>query len=155
MWVTLNDAEQKLAKYIAAQRHNNNRKQNVKNARIGPQTDEQTDLNGIAAEIVWCKVNNCYPDMDTNMERPYADAVTHTGELIDIKTTTYTNGHLLAVPWKTGEGVDVYCLIIGEFPKYRIAGYMDANVLIDKNRLKCVGKIASYAATQQELSKEY
>ena len=152
MLIELNEAEQKLAKYVAKKRYENNRSDGTKNSKIGDQSDEATDLEGIAAEIAWCKVNNVYPDLTFDDGRPDADAVSRSGQMVDIKATKYKNGRLLAVRWKKAGGVNLYCLVIGEFPKYRIAGYMSADELLDESRLTNLGHGMTYAATQQELS---
>ena len=73
MVVTLNDAEQRLARYLARQRYESNRNQGVTNNRVGPQSDEVTDLEGIAAEIAFCKLFNVYPDLEHSCKDP-ADA---------------------------------------------------------------------------------
>ena len=49
--ITLNTAEQRLAKFVGRERDRNGRRNGYTNLRIGPQSDEETDLEGIAAEI--------------------------------------------------------------------------------------------------------
>jgi hypothetical protein len=154
MWIELNDAEQRLAKFLAKERYKNARTKNITNSKIGPQSDELTDLNGIAAEIAWCKANNAYPDTTITDRLPQADALSLYGQAVDIKTTVYKNGHLVAAPWKTGDGVDVYCLLIGEFPRYRVAGYMSSDMLLQAHRLKNLGHGAGFAAQQKELTED-
>jgi len=151
MKIILNEAEQKLSIYLAKSRYKNARKKSIENRKIGPQSNELTDLNGIGAEIAYCKVNNCYPDTSITEKLPFADALTHEGNFIDVKNTTYSSGHLVAARWKTGEGVDYYCLVVGNFPEYRIAGYMKKDELLKKSRLKDLGHGAGFAATQNEL----
>lgn len=126
MIVKLNTAEQKLAKYLAKTRFQENRSRGTVNSKIGKQSNWETDLEGIAAELAWCKINNVYPDMDTD-HIPEIDAVTHCGYRIDIKTTKHEKGHLLAVSWKQQESIDFYCLMIGTFPEYRVAGYLNSS----------------------------
>lgn len=153
MNIELNEAEQRLAHYLAKKRYMNARNKGVHNAKMGDQSDELTDLEGIAAEIAWCKANNVFPDTTIAEKLPTFDAIARTGERIDVKSTTYRNGHLLAVRWKGVGEVDVYCLVVGKFPVYCIAGYMDAADLLDESMLKDLGRGKGYAASQSELRK--
>jgi hypothetical protein len=150
MSITLNDAEQKLAKYLAAQRHAANRSSGTKNSRIGPQSDEQTDLEGVGAEVAFCRMFNVYPDTQIN-ERPAEDAVLHDGNAVDVKATPHPNGHLLAARWKKCN-VQMYSLMVGKFPTYRHAGMMPAKELLREGRLKNFGYGESFAASQSELA---
>lgn len=153
MEVTLNEAEQRLAQFLAKARHANGRRTNRVNARIGPQSDEGTDLEGVAAEIAFCKLFNCYPDMETTRDRdPAADCVTRLGVRVDVKATTYESGKLLAVRWKKATDVDAFALMIGRFPTYRYAGTMSATELLNDKRLMKVGASVGYAASQCDLS---
>jgi hypothetical protein len=154
MNIKLNEAEQKLAIYLAKSRYKNARGKNISNQKIGPQSNEMTDLNGIGAEIAFCKINNCYPDTSITEKLPFADALTGNGYFVDVKTTTYQSGHLVAAKWKTGEGVDYYCLVIGNFPEYRIAGYMKKDELLQDSRLKDLGHGKGFAAEQNELDEK-
>ena len=48
--ITLNDAEQRLAKYVARARTDNARSINLAQTKIGPQSQYETDLEGMGAE---------------------------------------------------------------------------------------------------------
>jgi len=146
---TLNEAEQKLARYLAKRRYEANRESGTPNKKVGPQSDEDTDLNGIGAEIAFCKMLNVYPDTDLNT-RPIADALTKDGISCDVKCTKYQNGHLLAVDWKKDMSPDAYVLMVGEFPSYRCAGWIAANDLFALPQ-KDMGYGPTYAAPQSEL----
>ena len=150
MITTLNIAEQKLATYIAKSRYAYNRNSGTTDRKIGPQSVEETDLNGIAAEIAFCKMFNIYPDMNTN-NRPDHDCITHNGLRIDVKSTKYDSGRLLAVPWKCNKNIDAYVLMVGEFPSYRFAGFCLAEELIDEKNITDLGYGDVYALEQSEL----
>ena len=149
MTITLNEAEQRLAKFIALGRINAARSNHVTDCKMGHQSGEQTDLDGIAAEIAFCKIHNVYPDLNI-IERPAADCILHNGAAIDVKTTRYASGRLLAVRWKK-PNVDMFALMIGEFPSYRYAGSMTASELLKDERLRDFGHGLGYAADQSEL----
>jgi hypothetical protein len=150
--ITLNTAEQRLAKFVAKARHRHNRITGISNRRMGPQSDEQTDLEGIAAEIAFAKYSNVYPDLDTDGDtHPVYDAVLHDGKLVDVKATTYTTGRLIVAPWKDVDAVDIYVLVVGTFPNYRIAGAMESYRLMRSHRMKNLGHGKVFVATQEEL----
>lgn len=151
MYVTLSEAEQRLAKYLAKQRYELSREMGLPNKKVGDQSNEMTDLEGIAAEIAFCKLANVYPDLD--MTGPKAeDCVLRDGRSVDVKSTIYETGRLLAVRWKESGSVDIYVLMVGKFPTYRCAGFMSSKDLLDECRVINLGHGESYAATQDELS---
>ena len=150
--ISLNQAEQKLAQFIAKERHRHNRLNGITNRRMGPQSDEQTDLEGMAAEIAFAKYANVYPDLDTDGdEHPVHDAMLYDGKLVDVKSTTYPTGRLIVAPWKDVDAVDVYVLVVGTFPTYRIAGAMESYRLMRSHRMKDLGHGKVFVATQDEL----
>lgn len=152
MIIELNDAEQRLAKYLATARHRNARKKGIVNHRIGPQSDELTDLEGIAGEIAFCKMMNLYPDLQIEYVPNY-DCVLPDGTRVDVKTTKYENGKLLSAPWKGDKKIDVFALMIGQMPKYRYAGMMKAEDLFKESKKQNLGHGVVYAANQDELNK--
>lgn len=152
-FVLLNPQEQALCRYLAKLRHNNARNKNVKNNKIGNQSDEMTDLEGIGGEIAFCKLFNLYPDISIevrNSKTDKGDAVLN-GLVIDVKTTKYKTGRLLAAPWKE-PSVDLYALMVGEIDKgYSFKGFMAYSELAKEERLLDLGHGKGYAAEQQEL----
>jgi hypothetical protein len=77
-----------------------------------------------------------------------------TGKKIDVKTTKYQNGKLLAVLKKKEEDTDVYVLMLGEFPTYRYAGWAWASELIDERNIKNLGYGPTYVMEQDRLHQE-
>lgn len=150
MYVILSEAEQRLAKFLATQRYENARRKGLANAKMGNQSNKLTDLEGIASEIAFCKLANIYPDLDLDHTNA-ADCFLHNGYAVDVKSTTYKTGRLLSVRWKNSEKVDVFVLMVGRFPKYRCAGFMDASELIKESRLTNLGHGEGFSATQNEL----
>tara|TARA_R110000787_G_C13310300_1_gene435427 strand:+ start:326 stop:817 length:492 start_codon:yes stop_codon:yes gene_type:complete len=152
MIVKLNAAEQKLAHYLAKARYENARGRNKPDMKKGPQSNEQTDLEGIASEIAAAKAVNVYPDLDTDLDDlPEIDLLTRSGYSIDVKATTYPNGKLITALWKKDKSCQFYMLVVGKFPKYRIAGIMAANELMRDQRIKNLGHGNTYTAEQAEL----
>ena len=153
MIITLNEAEQRLARFIATGRTNAARSNHITDRKMGSQSNEQTDLEGIAAEIAFCKMHNVYPDLNINA-RPAADCVLPNGLSVDVKATRYDSGRLLAVRWKK-TNVHMFALMVGEFPSYRYAGAMSAVELLREERLRDFGHGLGYAADQSELQHDF
>jgi hypothetical protein len=151
MTVTLNKAEMRLAEFLARARHNAARAQGVKNQRVGDQSDYETDLEGIASEIAFCKIMNVYPDLEVGVyER--ADAYTLQLGAVDVKSTKYRNGKLLAHKKKGSiEPPDSYALMIGEFPTYKFVGWVPAEKLLQDDNIDNEKFNGSYKLTQPEL----
>lgn len=149
MEITLNECEQRLAKWLALRRHEMNRSAGVKNGKIGPQSNEETDLEGIGAEIAFCRLANVFPDLSLD-RRPDFDAV-FLGSAVDVKATKYANGHLLAVRGKAEKPADIYALMVGRFPTYKFSGLMPASSLLLQTRVSDFGYGPTYAAKQGEL----
>lgn len=147
--VTLNECEQRMAHWLAKQRHAMNRQSGTQNQRVGPQSDEETDLEGIGAEIAFCRMMNVYPDLSLD-GRPNHDAVFF-GSTVDVKATKYRNGHLLAVRGKVDKPAEIYALMVGEFPSYRFAGLMPSCSFLLPERIADFGYGQSYAASQSDL----
>lgn len=151
--IVLNEAEQRLAKYLAKARYMKNRQTGTKDLKVGPQDCEQTDLEGIAAEIAFCKMTNVYPDLQLE-DRPPHDAVLADGTTVDVKATRYRSGRLLAVPGKLdkSDGLHSYSLVVGEFPgPYEFRGFMKREDLLRPERLTDLGHGPTYAAQQDDL----
>lgn len=154
--VLLNDAEQRLAKYLANARYMKNRQTSTKDMKVGPQTCQDTDLEGIAAEIAFCKIANVYPDLQLE-ERPSYDAIFSDGMTVDVKATKYKSGRLLAVTGKINksEGLDAYSLMVGQFPgPYEFRGFMKREDLLQPGRITDLGHGPTYAARQEDLTEE-
>lgn len=151
MTIILNTAEQKLAKYLAKARYERAREANRVNAKVGPQSDDVTDLEGIAAEIAFCKMMNVYPDTEVG-HTPDHDATSVQLGGTDVKSTKYKNGKLLARPCKKGKEPDTYALMIGTFPEYRFAGWVPASDLICDDKVTDLGHGPTYALSQSDLN---
>jgi len=151
--IILNENEQRLAKFLATARSVTSRENNVKDMRVGNDSSEAIDLEGMAAEIAYCKLMNIYVDMDTNPpEMPAFDCVSRLGVRVDVKSTKYRNGHLIATLKKVKNPADKYVLVVGEFPSYSVVGEVWAEDLLHEGNLKNFGYGNCYAVTQSELN---
>jgi hypothetical protein len=151
MFVTLTDSEVALCNHIGRLRSESSRNLGFTDKKIGKQSGFQTDLEGFAGELAVAKTLNLFPDLDSDDSYP-ADLITADGQLIDVKTTHYESGKLIAAKWKRGGGADWYVLVIGTIPRYRIAGAMRSKDLIVPERLTDLGYGQTFAAEQHELN---
>jgi hypothetical protein len=149
--ITLNEPEQRLARYLAALRYAHNRRKGAINGRVGTQSDEVTDLEGAGAELAFCKIFNIWPDTEIG-ERPDHDAILKDGRRVDVKATRHPHGHAIAVRKKLSHPPDVYALMVGTFPTYRYAGMIPASKLLCEEKLTDFGYGATFAARQDELT---
>lgn len=148
--VTLTDTEVRICRWLAAQRFAAARKAGVQDAQMGPQSSEQTDLDGIAGEFAFCKVANVWPDMTIGARRGGHDAFLN-GMSVDVKTTRCPTGHLLATIKKSTTASDVYVLVIGTVPEFRIAGWASAAKLLHPENIADFGHGSGYALSQRQL----
>ena len=149
--VELNNAEQRLARFMARSRMDNAIKRGITNAQVGSQDRFDIDLEGYGAELAFCKLFNVYPDMsivaDPSADRT-GDAI-WMGKTVDVKTTKYKTGRLLAVRWKQKK--DLYALMVGTFPKYEFRGMATGDKLIRQENLTDLGHGEGYALGQHQL----
>jgi hypothetical protein len=149
--LTLTASEVQVARFLASLRHQNDRQAGVVNQRIGPQSDEFTDLNGLGGELAFCKLVNVWPDLTTEPRRGGYDCIVN-GWRVDVKTTEYRGGKLVASLSKRVEDVDVFALVTGAFPgAYRIAGWAWAVELLQDHTIGNLGHGQGYILEQREL----
>lgn len=148
--ITLSDVEQALCRHIAKRRHEMNRANGTVNAKIGPQSNEQTDLDGIGAELAFCKLFNVYPDLQV-ISRSDHDAMLVNGLRVDVKTTRYQAGRLLVRQHKQADPVDLYVLMVGEFPSFRCAGFASRESVFAPENLMDLGHGPTFVLAQGQL----
>tara|TARA_Y100001963_G_scaffold45011_2_gene63334 strand:+ start:245 stop:769 length:525 start_codon:yes stop_codon:yes gene_type:complete len=158
--ISLNMGEQLACKAIAKERYSTARGAGVTNSRVGKQSDEETDLEGVAAELAFAKYYSEYPtgvfDIGARSSKKGEDAdgdIKINGYIVDVKATRYHKGRLIAAEWKDHSSIDYYALVVGTFPSYEVKGVMRTSDLITKERLKTLprGTNKVYQAEQDEL----
>lgn len=150
MKIKLTNSELKICEWIAKNRYQNNRADNIVDKKIGPQSCEITDLDGICGEFAFCKAFNLYPDMTINPRSGGYDLIVK-GKRVDIKTTRYRTGKLLATKDKKIDDADIYVLVLSDYPKYIILGWCRSEDLIKDNNLVDLGYGLTYAMDQSKL----
>ena len=149
--IKLNESELKICEWLAKNRFANNRNVNVIDKKIGPQSCYETDLEGICGEFAFCKAFNVYPDMTINPRSGGYDLIVK-GKRVDIKTTKYKTGRLLATKNKKIEDADIYVLVLSEKPSYTILGWCRSEDLIKNSNLVDLGYGLTYAIDQNRLA---
>lgn len=156
-WITLSKGEQRLVRGWARMRYELIRERGITDQLRSDEKGIENEINSFGAELAFCKYFNLYPDFSTephsaaNGTDP-GDCWFTSGESIDIKTTRYQNGRLLAMPTKAGSGTDFYALMTGSFPTYVFRGIMSGKELLLQERLGNLGRGEGYMATQEELT---
>lgn len=119
--ITLNDNEQDFCTRQAQRRTAYHIKKGTPDTKVGPQSQAETDLQGVAGEMIVAKAYNVFPDFS---DVPGTYDLVLGSHKIEVKTTRHEDGHLqLDVTKCRANAGDVYVLVIGTFPKLRIAGW--------------------------------
>lgn len=117
----------------------------------------QMNLNGFGAELAFCKLCNIPFDNTTNQYENHfnkVDATLKNGKTVDIKNTIYKTGKLLIRQGKEKMKVDLYALMIGEYPNYVFSGWASYDDIINNKNLQQFKYSKSYVLTQEQLNKE-
>jgi hypothetical protein len=88
--VELNKQEQALCRALAKKRYASNRTAGVRNSKRGRQSNEDTDLEGVGAEMAFCKLLNVYPDLPMtprSQDDDDGDCTLKDGRRVDVKAT--------------------------------------------------------------------
>ena len=148
--IVLTDLETKIARHVGKHRYLNARSKNVTNAKIGDQSNQETDIEGVAGEIAFCKAMNLYPDLQTE-EIPKHDAILVGGATVDVKQTKYDNGMLLVTTKKIDDPSDIYILMTGSMPEFTFRGGMPSDLVFQEKRIVDLGYGESYGVKQHDL----
>jgi len=149
--VTLNAAEIRIVRWIGQQRLAANRAAGFTNLKVGPESEIDTETLGFAGELAFAKLFNVYPDFVIGARVGSADCERF-GESIDVKTTKYPNGKLIAQLRKREFAADVYALMIVEWPTFRFVGFARGDDLLTPARVADLGHGDVYAIEQDELT---
>jgi len=113
------------------------------------------NINGFGAELAFCILTNSKFDNTTNPDENHFlkdDAVLRDGRTVDVKTTVYKTGKLMIRYGKEDKKVDLYALMVGEFPKYTFKGWISYDDIIKQQNIVELPQGKSYVKTQEELN---
>ena len=148
--ITLNSAEQIVCKQLDLMRYEIARAVDRKDQQIGNQPSWQTDEDGIGGEIAASRLLNVYPSLVLKPDAGWD--VMYRGKRIDIKTTRYKSGRLLAKLNARDDEVDVYLLVTGTFPEYDVVGYALKDSLLSPKNVIDLGHGRGYGLSQDKLT---
>jgi len=148
--IILNSAEQIVCKSLALMRYEIARAVNRKDQQIGKQPSWQTDEDGIGGEIAASRLLNIYPNLVLKPDAGWD--ILYQGMKIDVKTTRYINGRLLAKLNSRDEEVDAYLLVTGAFPEYNVVGYASRDSLLSPENIIDLGHGKGYGLSQEQLT---
>ena len=151
MIIELNKHEAEICMMLAKARYECARGNSVENRKIGPQSNWETDLNGIGSEFAFCKMINVYPDMSIYPRKGGHDCVTHKNKKINVKSTKYKTGRLLTKMDTNPKDSDYFVLMVGEFPSYEFKGYIESEELIQEKNIIDLGHGPGYGIEQERL----
>ncbi len=152
--VTLNEAEQKIARYLGQARQANNERRGLAETKVSKRPNVEIHIQGAGAELAFCRLYNAYPNFEIdNYDSP--DVILHDGRTLDVKTTEHTEGRLLLNPSKIQKRklADVYALMVGTLPIYRFAGWFLLNEIMADERWDRFMPSPCYSADQGTLHK--
>lgn len=133
--VTLNEAEQRLAKFIASQWTAYDDRINYPPTLNGL-TPLQNNTEAFGAELAFCKLVNVYPNTHIGGFEEW-DCILPGGTKVNVKQSPRRDPKLdLIVQIKKYEKFpDIYALMIGTFPTYEYAGWIEKAAVIQPERI--------------------
>jgi hypothetical protein len=133
--ITLLDEDQEIVLNVAKKRTEHAQKNGYYN-NWGTVDPYKIDLEGFGAEMAFCRLFNCEPDTTDGLKNDDYDTITKKGNKVDIKWTANINNGLLVKASKEKKMVDVYVLVVGNFPTYEIIGYALKDDVFKEDNLK-------------------
>jgi len=150
MLIKLTDFEMRLARHLGKARQTANQVVGSTDMQQGNQNSTDIHVQGVAAEIAFCKAMNLYPDFELGVWAD-ADATLPCGATVDVKHTTRDNGRLLAIKSKENKPADLYVLVTGLPPALTIRGGMRAELLFQESNVRDLGHGPTFAVDQVDL----
>ena len=149
---TLTKLEQKISSTSGKMRYDSNRKAGLPNAKVSKRDPMDIEKIGVAGELAVAKYLNLYPDLSIFVRKSGADLITHNNKRIDVKTTFYDRGKLIAF-YKTDYGdVDTFVLVTAEhYPTVVIRGWAKREDLINDDKIGNLGHGKVFVMEQSEL----
>jgi len=148
--VELTDAEVMVAKMLGGLRSIVGRTAGVTDRKVANLSGLAIDEDGMIAEYAFCKHFNIFPDIVPGPRSGSYDCI-YNGKRIDVKSTRYHSGRLLAT-LKDNPDVDIYVLGIVDGNKVYFPGYATKATLCDDENKVDLGRGVGYALEQDRLT---
>ena len=126
---------------------------NVVDKQVGKQDPWEIDIDGVVGEFCVAKWLNVCPDFTVSIRKGGVDLLSPNGKSIDVKTTRYKNGRLLATKTKAHDPCDIYILAITDDKGCDIIGWVDQADLFKPENIINLGHGEGYGVLQDALKK--
>jgi len=149
--VKLSDVEVLVCRMIGNMRSISSRANKVGDRKMGWQPGYAIDEDGTIGEYAFCKHFNIFFDPSVSVRSGSYDCL-YKGKRIDVKTTRYKEGELIATT-KVNPDVDIFVLAIldEENSTVTFTGYALASELYKESTLKNFGWGNGHAIKQEDL----
>lgn len=154
---TLNDIDLKLARKLARSRNQANEQAGIQDAQITKDKSRDIHLEGACCETAVAKLLNVYPDTTTTPRSKNrgtdfkGDLSLPSGHTLDVKCIRDT-GHRLIVKESITNPPDIFGLFLRlSDTQYQVMGFISANSLLQKTRLRTINGREVYCAQVSEL----
>ena len=154
MRYTLTEKDISLVKDIARKRYEYNRRVKAKatiygHKNITPGFAVYLEQLSYGGEVAFCRLFGLQPDTEIAGHPPY-DAILPNGMTLDIKTTSLPFGMLIVK--ETGHTADLYALMVGSLPSYKLIGFAYKDEIINPDRWNTRLPEPAYAMRQNQLT---
>ena len=153
MDIELDSGEVLMATMLGLLRNTVARLAGVRDDRRGNVDPQTMDMDGMGAEVAFCKYMNLYPDFSLSPQSLTFDCLTPQGSKVDVKQTHYSDGRLLVLPEKQRAETTHYVLVTGRIPKFKIVGYAEKDEVFKDENLKELKGKRVYMIDQDNLQK--
>jgi hypothetical protein len=124
MKIKLNEIEDELVKQVAKARTAISRKDGVPNQKISEADDFEVEYVGMAGEVAVAKAMNVFPDLSIHSRSGGYDLMSAQGNRVEVKTTRYHSGKLVARLKASAKDSDYYVLVTGNPPNMTLRGHV-------------------------------
>jgi len=138
--VDLSENELRVARMVAVERQLYSRRNYEDKKKM--EDGFQADVDGMVAEMCFGKLFNYYLDFSVGKKKE--DFVSRKGETIDVKSTRYKTGRLLATLDKKEDPCDIYVLMVVDDQGGWYRGYVRKEELFRDENIKDLGRGAGY-----------
>lgn len=140
MRVDLSENELRVARIVAVERQLYGRKKYEDKKKM--EDGFQADVDGMVAEMCFGRLFNYYVDMGLGKRKE--DFISRKGETIDVKSTRYKMGKLLATLEKKEDPCDIYVLMVVDDQGGWYRGYVRKEQLFRDENIKDLGRGRGY-----------
>lgn len=123
----------------------------VKDQQVGEEDTWAIDIDGMVGEYCVAKHMNVCPDLTVSIRNGGSDLISPKGKTVDVKTTRWKNGRLLATLKKAEDPCDIYVLVVVDDCGGEIIGYATKEMLFQDENIEDLGRGPGYVLTQDQL----